>query len=153
MLTLKDDTRGNTNSSSISKYGSVTTSMCREHATVCTSHKSTVVLSAPKRLSKHKFMWNQKQIFDLEHQFVNNQHYLKQFTYNEQFRINGFQRLPLQITNTNSRSTGEQQTGHHKQFSSLRFTHLGYHEKKRYSKVLYTHVNTVWKGCTGMATV
>lgn len=49
--------------------------------------------SASKRLSKHKFMWNQKADFDLEHQFVNTQHYLKQVTYNEQFGIHGFQNV------------------------------------------------------------
>jgi len=35
----------NTNFSSRSKYGLDTTSMCGEHATVCTSHKPTVVLT------------------------------------------------------------------------------------------------------------
>jgi hypothetical protein len=47
----------------------------------------------------------------------------------------------------------EQQTGQHKQFS-LRFTHLGYHETEKVQQiVLYTHVITVGKGCTGMAMV
>jgi len=93
--------------------------------------------------------------FDLEHQFVNTQHYLKQFTYNEQFRIHGFQHVfPYKLlTQIHGQQGNNKQDNTSSSPPCVLLIQDIMKKKKVWQIVLYTHVNTVWKGCTGMAAV